>query len=155
LVLISGGDLYLAVFTKSVTDAHTEDNLNVSINIDGRDVVSRNTLQWAILRDDMISRGASIAPVPNTVSEQIYFDSALLTNSSVRVGITGDDMWAPEHILLIGPEAATGYYIPLAGEWNITARLSTDPTDANGYPGAKLTIPPSSRSSGSYRHCHP
>jgi len=141
LVLISGGDLYLAVFTKGVRDAETKDDLDVSINIDGNDVVSSNTLRWAILRDDMMHRAnAAIAPVPNTVDEPISFDSALLTNSSVRVGITGDDMWVPEDILLMGPEAATGHYIPLAGEWDIDdTRLSTDPTD--GSPGSKLTIP--------------
>jgi hypothetical protein len=123
-----------------VRDAETEDRLNVSINIDGRDVVSRNTLQWAILPDDMIQRGvAAIAPVPSSVDEPISFDSALLTNSSVRVGITGDDMWVPEDILLIGPEAANDRYVPLAGEWDIDSRLSTDPTDAS--PNARLTIP--------------
>jgi hypothetical protein len=141
LVLVSGGDLYLAVLTSSMRDAETKDNLDVSINIDGRDVVSQNTLQWAILRDDMIHRGsAAIAPVPNIETEPISFDSALLTNSSVRVGITGSDMWVPEDVLLIGPEAATGHYIPLAGEWDIDdKRISTDPTD--GSPGSKLTIP--------------
>ncbi len=141
MVLISGGDLYLAVLTSGVRDAETKDKLNVSINIDGNDVVSRNTLQWAILRDNMIQRGnASITPVPSTITEPISFDSALLTNSSVRVGITGDDMWVPKDILLIGPEAANGRYIPLAGEWDINdTRLSTDPSDAS--PIARLTIP--------------
>ena len=115
-----------------MNDADTKDHLDVSININGNDVVSSSTLQWAILRDDMIHRGnASIAPIPNTVDEPISFDSALLTNSSIRVGITGDNMWVPEHVLLIGREAATGHYIPLAGEWDINdTRLSTDPTDS-------------------------
>ena len=141
MVLISGGDLYLAVFTKGLRDAETKDDLDVSINVDGNDVVSSNTLRWAILRDDMMHRAnAAIAPIPNTVDEPISFDSSLLTNSSVRVGITGNDMWVPEDILLIGPEAATSRYIPLAGEWDIDdTRLSTDPTD--GSPGSKLTMP--------------
>jgi hypothetical protein len=139
MVLISG-DLYLAMFTKGERDAETKDNLNVSVNIDGRDVVSKNTLQWAILRDDMIHRGnASIAPVPHTLEEPISFESNLLTNSSVRVGITGDDWWAPEHILLLGRNP-NGYYVPLAGEWNINTSLSTDFSDAHG-PYARLTMP--------------
>jgi hypothetical protein len=49
-------------------------------------------------------------------------------------------MWVPKDILLIGPEAANGRYIPLAGEWDINdTRLSTDPSDAS--PIARLTIP--------------
>jgi hypothetical protein len=49
-------------------------------------------------------------------------------------------MWAPEDVLLIGPEADTGNYIPLAGEWDIDdTRLSTDSTDAS--PSARLTMP--------------
>jgi hypothetical protein len=140
LVLISGGDLKLAALTRGAKDAETKDHLNVSINIDGNDVVSRDTLQWAILRDDMIPRGnASIAPVPSTVTEPISFDSASLTNSSIRVGITGDNMWAPEHILLLGREDTNDRYIRLAGEWDVNTRLSTDFSDAS--PDAKLTIP--------------
>jgi hypothetical protein len=49
-------------------------------------------------------------------------------------------MWVPEHILLIGPEASNGRYIPLAGEWDINdTSLSTDSTDARPY--ARLTMP--------------
>lgn len=130
----------MAALTRSAKDAETKDHLNVSINIDGNDVVSRDTLQWAILRDDMIPRGnASIAPVPSTVTEPISFDSASLTNSSIRVGITGDNMWAPEHILLLGREDTNDRYIPLAGEWDVNTRLSTDFSDTS--PDAKLTIP--------------
>lgn len=127
------------MLTKSERDAETKDKLDVSINIDGSDVVSKHTIQWGILLDNMIHRGnASIAPVPNTITEPISFDSVSLTNSSVRVGITGRDMWTPEHILLIGPEAANGQCIPLAGEWDINTKLSTDATEG---PGAKMTIP--------------
>ena len=141
MVQISG-DLYLAVFTKSANDAETKDKLNVSINIDGNDVVSSDAIQWGILRDNMIHRGnAAIAPLPNLPQEPISFESNLLTNSSVRVGITGNDMWAPEHILLLGPVAAfPGHYRPLAGEWNINTRLSTDNSDAPEFT-ARLTMP--------------
>ena len=139
MVLISG-TLILATLTRDVEDADTDENPDVSINIDGNDVVSQGAPVWGWLRDDKIDRGnASLMVVPFTFEEPNTFESALLTNSSVRVGITGDDMWVPEHILLLGPEAATGHYIPLAGEWDINARLSTDRTDAS--PSARLTIP--------------
>ncbi len=140
MVLISGGDLYLAVLTKRERDAETTDDLNVSINIDGRDVVSTNAFLNG-LRDDMIYRGnAAIITVPSTTEEPISFESNLLTNSSVRVGITGHDMWVPEHILLLGRSAVNGNYIPLAGEWNINTRLSADRSDSHG-PIPRLTMP--------------
>jgi hypothetical protein len=140
LVLISGS-LNLAVLTRNVAYAHTRDWLYVTINIDGNDVVSSETIQFGILPDNTIHRNkASIVIVPDTLDEPIRFDSDSLTNSSIRVGITGDNMWAPEHILLMGPEATNGRHIPLAVEWDIHTRLSTDSGDAKD-PRAKLTIP--------------
>lgn len=139
MVLISG-TLFLATLTWDVEDAETDDNPDVSINIDGTDVVSMGATVWGWLRNDKIDRGnASLMAVPFTFEEPNTFESTLLTNSSVRVGITGNDMWAPRDILLLGPEADTGNYIPLASEWDINTRLSTDATDASPY--ARLTIP--------------
>jgi hypothetical protein len=124
-----------------VDDAETRDDVDVSINIDGTDIVSSHTIRWGVLPDNTIHRGrGSLLMVPYGMEQPISFDSASLTNSSVRVGITGDNMWAPEHILLIGPEANSGRYIPLAIEWDINTRLSTDPGDTSDY-SAKLTIP--------------
>jgi hypothetical protein len=140
LVLISGS-LNLAVFTRNVSYAHTRDWLYVTINIDGNDVVSSVTLQRGILPDNTIHRNkASIVIVPDTIDEPIAFDSNSLTNSSIRVGITGDNMWVPEHILLTGPEATSRQHIPLAFEWDIHTTLSADFTDAED-PHARLSIP--------------
>jgi hypothetical protein len=131
----------LAVFTRNVGYADTRDWLYVTINIDGNDVVSSVTIQRGILPDNTIHRNsASIVIVPDTIDEPIAFDSDSLTNSSIRVGITGDNMWAPEHILLTGPEATSRQHIPLAVEWDIHTRLSTDFTDAKD-PRAFPSIP--------------
>ncbi len=59
----------------------------------------------------------------DTAESPISFDTDSLTNSSIRVGITGDNVWKPEHILLLGrTDPASNevvQQIPLATEVDI------------------------------------
>src|SRR5262249_7424091 len=61
------------------------------------------------------------------------FESNLLTNSSIRVGIRSDDAWTPQHALVLG-RTIRGV-IALAMETELTRSLSTDSTEG------KLTMP--------------
>src|SRR5215207_7903305 len=57
-----------------------------------------------------------------------------LTNSSVRLGIRGDNAWGPEHVLLIGrtqPAFEPGRIIALAMETDLTEWLSADSSEGH------------------------
>jgi hypothetical protein len=54
-----------------------------------------------------------------------------LTDSSVRVGILGDDVWRPEHFVVWGERFTGGAIVPLVIETDISAKLSTDPSEGN------------------------
>jgi hypothetical protein len=49
-----------------------------------------------------------------------------LTNSSIRIGIRGDDLWRPEDIFVWGQSSLNGAVLPLAIATNIQSALSTD-----------------------------
>jgi hypothetical protein len=132
--------LWLGVLTRDVKWAGTSSPFDLIVNIDGIDVVSHHVL---MLPPFEIKRGnAGILPVPNSTTDPIIsFDSDSLTNSSVRVVIRGDNLWKPQHFLLIGKEAAGSRVIPLAGEFDTTdITLSTDFSDAKD-PYAEPTMP--------------
>jgi hypothetical protein len=69
------------------------------------------------------------------------FDSDGLTNSSIRLGIRGDDAWAPQHILLIAktePAFDPGRNFALAIETDLTSKLSSD--DSEGHLTMRLRL---------------
>jgi hypothetical protein len=113
--------LNLAVLTRDKGYAGTGSSLNVSVNIDGNDVVSHHVVFLPPF--DIERANAGILPVADTAESPISFDTDSLTNSSIRVGITGDNMWKPEHILLLGrTDPASNevvQQIPLAAEVDI------------------------------------
>ena len=130
----------MATLTTNVTDAGSSapSTLYVTVNIDGIDVVSHHVVY---LPPFEIKQGhAGVLPVADTTVSPISFDSDLLTNSSVRVSITGDDAWKPQHLLLIGRNIRSNLAIPLAGELDNPTWLSTDSGDASSFT-AVPTIP--------------
>jgi hypothetical protein len=127
-------DLILVAKTRDEDNAGTDNRHNLTINIDGVDVFN---LDFPFGLGEGIGRGetgyqendflGSIGPIPWLVATP--FDSNDLTDSSIRVGIRGDDAWAPQHVLLIGrvpPEWSPGRSIPLAIETDLTNWLSAD-----------------------------
>ena len=69
------------------------------------------------------------------------FDSNSLTNSSIRLGVYGDDAWGPDNILVLGitdPPEGQSRVLPLAVEVDQQTWMSTDVRD--GDP-ARLSIP--------------
>jgi len=131
-------DLWLAALTKDEDDAGSKNRFNLTVNIDGTDVFRQDfLLGWNLtaqagtgLRDGQAGLEEAKPPAP--------FDSNKLTNSSVRLGLRGDDAWAPKHVMLIGraqADSTPGPVLALAMETDIERWLSTDSDEG------KLTMP--------------
>lgn len=116
--------LFLALLTRNKENAGTDSDLNLTINVDGLDVVNFD------YDDPSIGKGeAGLYPMGQGPFGFDPFDSNPLTNSSIRLGIRGDDLWLPKHVLLLGREQTpdgTGEVFALAVEVDTTLRLSTD-----------------------------
>jgi len=133
------GDVWLAALTKGDDDAGSNNRFNLTVNIDGADVFTHDFfLGWNLpgqgptgLRDGQagLEQGE---PPPAT------FDSDKLTNSSVRLGLRGDDAWGPQHVLVAGraePDFIPGRILALAMETDIDRWLSADSDEG------RLTMP--------------
>jgi hypothetical protein len=127
MAMIDG--LILAVLTKNEDDAGSSSPLNLTINIDGEDVLDKD---YELDLDDgeaFVDYGGSLPPP---------FESTGLTHSSIRLGIRDDDAWAPRDVLLFGRAQADfgpSRTIAVAMETDLTHWLSTD--SAEGH----LTMP--------------
>jgi hypothetical protein len=121
--------LWLAHLNRNNDDAGSDSTINVTINVDGEDVLDRDFGSNVGDGEAYLNGGAQL---------DTPFDSAALTNSSVRIGIRGDDAWSPADILLFGHSQAefdSGVAVPLALETGLTEFLSTDPSEG------PLTVP--------------
>ena len=115
--------LWLAYLNRNIDNAGSDSTINLTINVDGDD---------ALDHDYGSNVGDGEAYVNGGSQLESPFDSATLTNSSVRVGLRDDDAWAPEDVLLFGHSLAefqSGVAVPLAMESGLTASLSTDPSE--------------------------
>ena len=131
-------DVWLAALTKDEDDAGSKNRFNLTVNIDGADVFGHDfLLGWNLpgqggtgLRDGQAGLEEAKPPAP--------FDSDKLTNSSVRLGLRGDDAWAPKHVMVIGraqPDFTPGRVLALAMETYIDRWLSADNDEG------RLTMP--------------
>jgi hypothetical protein len=121
--------LWVAHLTRNIEDAGSDSTINLTINVDGEDVLD-NDYGSNVGDGEAYLNGGSQLDAP--------FDSATLTNSSVRVGVRDDDAWAPGDVFVFGhslPEFQSGYAVPLAMESGLTAFISTDPSEG------PLTVP--------------
>src|SRR5215468_3337303 len=92
-------DLILVANTRDDDDADTENRHNLTINIDGLDVFN---LDFPFGLGEGIGRGETGfqqcallgTAEPPFVGDP--FDPAALTDSSIRLGVRGDDAWAPQ-----------------------------------------------------------
>jgi hypothetical protein len=112
-----------------IEDAGSDATINLTINADGEDVLDHDYGSNVGDGEAYVNAGSQLdAP----------FDSAALTNSSVRIGVRGNDAWAPGDILVFGhsrTEFGLNVAVPLAMETGLTASLSTDPSEG------PLTVP--------------
>jgi len=131
-------DVWLAALTKDEDDAGSGNRFNLTVNIDGVDVFVHDfLLGWNLpgqgnagLRDGQTGLEEGTPPAP--------FESANLTHSSVRLGLRGDDAWAPRHVLVAGraqPDFTPGRIVALAMETDIDRWLSADSDEG------RLTMP--------------
>jgi hypothetical protein len=128
-------NLWLAALTKNVDDAGTNNRFNLTITIDGVDVLVRDfVIGWRMVRS---GSGQTLrtglrdgqAGIETSNPLEAPFESAGMTHSSVRLGIRGDDAWSPEHVLLIGrtqPSFEPGRIVALAMETEHSSSLSAD-----------------------------
>src|SRR5262245_23818824 len=129
-------NLHLAVRTRNIDDGGTSSGFNLTVNVDATDILDQN------FSVDLDQGEATLlgGPFPETL------DSNLLTNTSVRLGIRGDDAWAPQDVLLFGLAFERNELAALAMETDLSdaGLLSTD--DREG----KLTMQNQLISRGSY-----
>jgi hypothetical protein len=117
-------------------NAGTESSLNLTINVNGSDILDSG-VAW--------ETALSTGPPTHTERGNAGFtqpipihpiSTNLLTNSSIRLGIRGDDAWAPRNVFLFGRHGDRSQVpIPLAIETDIDVWLSTK--SAEGH----LTMP--------------
>jgi hypothetical protein len=121
--------LWLAYLNRNTEDAGSDSTINLTINVDGEDVFDRD------FGTDVGDGEAYM----NVLSQlETPFDSAALTNSSVRIGVRDDDAWAPGDVLVFGQSNAdfqSGVAVPLVMETGLTDFLSTDSSEG------PLTVP--------------
>jgi hypothetical protein len=121
--------LWLAHLNRNTEDAGSDSAINLTINVDGEDVLDRDF-------DSNVGDGE--ANIDGGSQLETPFDSAQLTNSSVRIGARGDDAWALGDVFLFGHSMAefnSGVAVPLVMETGLTDFLSTDPSEG------PLTVP--------------
>ena len=121
--------LWLAHLNRDTEDAGSDSTINLTINVDGEDVVDRDFGSDVGDGEANMNFGAQL---------DTPFDSATLTNSSVRIGVRDDDAWAPGDVLVFGQSTAefqSGVAVPLAMGTGLLDFLSTDSSEG------PLTIP--------------
>jgi hypothetical protein len=131
-------DLILVAKTRDEDNAGTDNRHNLTINVDGVDVFN---LDFPFGLGEGIRRGETgyqqCAILAGSVEPPLVadpFESNGLTDSSIRLGIRGDDAWAPQHVLLIGrvrSEWVPGRSVALAIETDLTNWLSSDPGEGH------------------------
>jgi hypothetical protein len=131
-------DVWLAALTKNENDAGSRDLFNLTVNIDGADVFGHDfLLGWNLPGQGATGLGKGQAGLEEG-KPPAPFDSTKLSNSSVRLGLRGEDAWGPKHVLVVGrsqPDFTPGRFLALAMETDIDRRLSADSSEG------KLTMP--------------
>jgi len=121
--------LWLAHLNRNTENAGSDSTINLTINVDGEDILDRDF-------GDNVGDGEAYLNGGDQLDAP--FDSALLTNSSVRIGVRDDDAWGPGDVLVFGhslAEFGSGVAVPLVMESGLTDFLSTDPSEG------PLTVP--------------
>lgn len=104
------------------------DPVNLTVNINGEDRFENDYFPSTKRGCGAFSEGFAEPAIGE------LFDSNLLTNSSIRIGMRHDNAWGPEHILVLGitaPPEGQSRVLPLAIEVDQQIWLSIDPSDGN------------------------
>ncbi len=119
-------DIWLAALTKDEDDAGSKNRFNLTVNIDGADAFRHDfLLGWNLTNQGGTGLQDGQAGLEHA-EPTAPFDANQLTNSSVRLGLRGDDAWAPKHVMVIGraqeAEIAAGRFVALAMATDIERR---------------------------------
>jgi len=132
-------DVWLAALTKDEDDAGSKNQFNLTVDIDGGDVFGQDfLLGWNLPGQGGTGLRDGQAGLQQGQPPAAPFESSQLTNSSVRLGLRGDDAWGPRHVLVLGrarPDFAPGRTLALAMETDIDRWLSADSDEG------RLTMP--------------
>jgi hypothetical protein len=125
--------LWTAMLTRERADSDTDSSINVSVNTNGVERLNR-TFPDAQQTDQ--ERG--VANVYDVDVTDNSIQSEQLTDSSIRMGINGDDAWRPQHVFVFGEgvtQRGTNETQALAIETEIDTTLSTDSSEGpSGVP---------------------
>jgi hypothetical protein len=135
--------LWLWVLTKNEDDAGSGSKFNLTINIDGEDVLDRDCY-FGIngIGDGQAGLDSGHFKNFSKLILSTPIDSNALTNSSIRLGIREDDAWGPEDALLLGRTERR--IIALAMETDQQHWLSTDSSEGHLTMPLRLVGPGSS-----------
>jgi len=132
-------DVWLAALTKDEDDAGSKNQFNLTVDIDGGDVFGQDfLLGWNLPGQGSSGLRDGQAGLQQGKPPAAPFESAALSHSSVRLGLRGNDAWAPRHVLVLGraqPDFQPGRIVALAMETDIRRWLSADSDEG------KLTMP--------------
>ena len=129
-------DLWLWVLTRNEDDAGSDNRLNLTVTSNGVDVFDED---FPVGGDRGMHEGEAGFQESGVLTP---FESNGLTNSSIRLGIRGDDAWAPRHVLLIArsrPEFVPGRTLALAMETDLSNWLSSDSSEGHLTMRLRLT----------------
>jgi hypothetical protein len=127
--------VWLTGFTRNSNDAGTDDIIVATINVDGADMLNDGLFDVASGRvaENIVAAKGQGFLLMSAYPPTRQFASEALTNSSIRIGLRGDNAWKPQEAFLFG-DSTRGLF-PLGMETDINGALSTDASE--GY----LTIP--------------
>jgi hypothetical protein len=118
--------LWIGMLTRDIEEVGTDSRITLRINSAG---VER--LNHAFSNTDQMDQERAESNVYELDVRGLGIERNQLNDSSIRLGILGDDAWRPEQVVvwgerqtLFGPEV-----VPLAIETGITTQLSTDSSE--------------------------
>jgi hypothetical protein len=118
------------MLTRNTGNAGTNSPIVLVINEDGIDRLQKTFEDTP--QDDQEQGQANIYQV-EVAGSNITPEN--LNNSSIHVGIRGNDLWNPEHFVVWGERFTGGEIIPMAIETSLGVGISTDQTEG------KLSFP--------------
>lgn len=116
--------LWTALLTRERVDAETDSSINLTVNTNG---VERLNQTFPDTEQSDQERGIANLYDLSVSNKGILTEQ--LTNSSIRLGINGDDAWRPLHAFIFGEGlnfAGAPETLALALETNIATQLSTN-----------------------------
>ena len=118
--------VWAGMLTRNTNNSGTNSPIVLIVNEDGTDRL-HNTFSDTP-QEDQEQGQANIYEV-DVAANNITPEN--LNNSSIRVGIRGNDAWRPEHFVVWGERATGGAILPLAIETDLTLQISTDRSEGN------------------------